>query len=195
MEASSRPSSAVNKLRDSTANVPAEFRRHALEGHIPPGKVEFWMTPNWKLLPFVSSTFTDTKVERDFLMDSLQFEPRKKAHTNGVQVIFVDMRWGVRDENSCDHKTWVECSDMLQWCKEESVGVAFLSLQSDKYGYTTLPRTVSQEILVNHLKIKECSEETRQLVFQWYILDKNSQPGEYVLRKLKDKDEPEFWAA
>jgi hypothetical protein len=26
-----------------------------------------------------------------------------------IQVIFVDMRWGIKDENTLDHKTWIEC--------------------------------------------------------------------------------------
>jgi hypothetical protein len=46
-----------------------------------------------------------------------------------IQVIFVDMRWGVRDENSCDHLTWIECAMGINWCKTESTGIFFLSLQ------------------------------------------------------------------
>jgi hypothetical protein len=65
------------------------------------------------------------------------------------------MRWGVRDENTSDHMTWIACSRYglkrsthlaiaaitrfyviycraLEWCKEESSGVFFFSLQADK---------------------------------------------------------------
>ena len=68
------------------------------------------------------------------------------------------MRWGVRDENTSDHKTWIECANGIAWCKEESAGVCFLSLQGDKYGYTPLPRTIIQERLDKHLQEKEIAE-------------------------------------
>ena len=105
------------------------------------------------------------------------------------------MRWGVRDENSCDHKTWVECADMLHWCKEESMGIAFLSLQGDKYGYTPLPKTLSQDNLDAFLGTTDCSEELKTLISTWYILDSNAQPKEYVLKNLVDKDDKDYWNA
>ena len=65
------------------------------------------------------------------------------------------MRFGVKDENTLDHLTWISCVRfrlettiyyililMLQtllfvyrginWCKRESSGIFFLSLQSEK---------------------------------------------------------------
>jgi hypothetical protein len=38
-----------------------------------------WKTPAFKLLVFSSSTFTDTQLERDFLMDELLFTLRSSA--------------------------------------------------------------------------------------------------------------------
>ena len=49
-----------------------------------------------------------------------------------MEIIFVDMRWGVRDENTLEHRTWIECARELDRCMEESSGVFFLSLQSYK---------------------------------------------------------------
>jgi hypothetical protein len=149
----------------------------------------------FKLLVFVSSTFTDTGLERDFLMDRLQFDLRAMANEHQIQVILVDMRWGVRDENSCDHRTWVECADMLHWCKEESNGIAFLSLQSGKLGYTPLPLSIRREMLMLHLAKTECPEQKKEQIFQWYVLDENAVPEQYVLKTLTDKDDKEYWAA
>ena len=189
-------SSSVNKLRTMMASTSEELRRHVLRGHFSCLKTpSAWKTPSFKLLVFVSSTFTDTQLERDYLMDTLQFELRSVANVHEIQVILVDMRWGVRDENSCDHKTWEGCADMLHWCKEESQGLAFLSLQADKYGYTPLPRTIVQEELDRHLSVTECCEEVKDLIFQWYVLDENAIPREYVLKSLEHKDDKAYWSA
>ena len=91
-----------------------------------------WRTPSWKLLVFVSSTFTDTNVERDILMKEILPNLRKIGQSSSVDVTLADMRWGVRDENTLDHRTWIECSRELERCRQESSGIFFLSLQSDK---------------------------------------------------------------
>ncbi|CAM9205023.1 unnamed protein product, partial [Ectocarpus fasciculatus] len=144
---------------------------------------------------FVSSTFTDTQLERNYLMDELIFELREVSKPLGIQVIFVDMRWGVRDENSCDHKTWVECSNALNWCKTESMGIFFLSLQGDKYGYTPLPKVIDQDIFERHLNATQCTTENRELLMKWYRLDGNATPPEYSLRNLVDHNDSEYWSA
>jgi hypothetical protein len=103
------------------------------------------------------------------------------------------MRWGVRDENSDDHKTWIECSNAIKWCKEQSMGLCFLSLQADKYGYTPLPKAICQEDLEAHLKITQCPESTRSAIFNWYRLDENAKPPEYMLSCLTDENKVEYW--
>ena len=65
--------------------------------------------PTWKLIVFLSSTFTDTKNERNCLIDKILPKLSIEATSNEIQVIFIDMRWGIRDENTLDHKTWFEC--------------------------------------------------------------------------------------
>ncbi|GMR34157.1 hypothetical protein PMAYCL1PPCAC_04352, partial [Pristionchus mayeri] len=53
---------------------------------------------------FTSSTFTDTTVERNALMEDVY--PRLKEYCremHGLDFQVVDMRWGVRDEATDDH--------------------------------------------------------------------------------------------
>ena len=76
--------------------------------------------PTFKLITFGSSPFTDTQHERDFLMDSLLFELRDVAEKHEIEVIIVDLRTGVRDESTLDQETWIVCSDMLNYCKNEN---------------------------------------------------------------------------
>ena len=126
-------------------------------------------------------------------MDELLFDLRKEAHQYGIQVIFADMRWGIRDENTKDHMTWVECANGIHYCKQQSLGVCFLSLQGDKYGYTPLPRSIRKSDLDEHLAVREIDQGIKNLIFKWYILDENAIPNEYVLRNMSDTKDSEFW--
>ena len=196
MDNSERPTSA-RKLRALVQDAPSEVRKIVLRG-LDTGAIRdasMWMVPTFKLLVFVSSTFTDTQKERNFLMDELQFALRAEAQQHGIQVILVDMRWGIKDENTLDHKIWPECAKGIHWCKLQSTGIAFMSLQGDKYGYTPIPKTVIQKDLDRHLADTNCSDETKKLLFGWYAIDLNAVPAEYVLRNLADKDDPAFWGA
>mgnify|MGYP003385325966 CR=1 FL=1 len=83
----------------------------------------------FKLVVFLSSTFTDTQLEREILMDEILFPLRQQGSQFGIQVIFMDMRWGVQDQNTLDHNTWNESAKGIEFCKEESMGIAFFSLQ------------------------------------------------------------------
>ena len=120
------------KLVTDRSEITSTIRKNVLSGAFTAFRSSAdWKTPSFKLIPFISSTFTDTQLERNFLLNLL-FEMRgiakkdgkeKQAHrylilhsyvvnlfVSGIPIIFVDMRWGVRDENTCDHMTWVECS-------------------------------------------------------------------------------------
>ena len=44
----------------------------------------------------------------------------------------------MRDDNTKVHNTWYHCENVIQWCFEESAGLAFLSLQAEKYGILIL---------------------------------------------------------
>ena len=68
-----------------------------------------WRNPKWKLMVFVSSTFTDTTEERTVILEKVLPKLKKIGIEHGIQIIFVDMRWGVKDENTVDHLTWVTC--------------------------------------------------------------------------------------
>ena len=44
------------------------------------------------VIVFISSTFTDSQTERNYLMDELLFELREHAKEHRIDVIFVDLR-------------------------------------------------------------------------------------------------------
>jgi hypothetical protein len=154
--------------------------------------INAWKCGQWQLLVFVSSTFTDTKVERNILLDRILPRLKGMALPHDIEVTFVDMRWGVLDEHTIDHKTWSECQREILRCRDESSGLFFLSLQSEKYGYRPLPRTIGRRIF--EATLSACSDSALvQLASQWYILDSNACPEEYVLKKLDRLDDGDYW--
>jgi 23S rRNA U2552 (ribose-2'-O)-methylase RlmE/FtsJ len=60
----------------------------------------------------------DTNLERDVLHRKILPDLQKKAQQHEVQVIIYDMRFGVKDENTKDHMTWVACKEAIQQCHE-----------------------------------------------------------------------------
>jgi len=62
------------------------------------------------------------------------------------------IRFGVRDESTLDHETWIDCAAELKRCHDESCGLFFRSLQADKYGYRPLPRTIQKTLHESRLQ-------------------------------------------
>jgi len=144
------PSARAEKLRSTISSAQNDLRVKVLEGGFFVGSrihSSQWESPSFRLETFLSSTFTDTKDERDYLMDVLQFELRKVGWAYGIPVRLMDMRSGIKDESTLEHLTWVECRKGIEECKLRSMGLFFLSLQGNKYGYTPLPKTVLQSDL------------------------------------------------
>jgi hypothetical protein len=154
--------------------------------------------PKKKLMVFVSSTFMDSNLERDILHRKILPDLEKKGQQHGVQVIFYDMRFGVKDENTKDHMTWISCKEAIQQCHEGSDGLYFLSLQADRYGYRPLPKYVDEKVLKEVVNFKDHSQESLELLKQWYILDENHCPPRYELTPLRvgsdGKLDPEYWS-
>jgi WD40 repeat protein/ABC-type dipeptide/oligopeptide/nickel transport system ATPase component len=154
--------------------------------------------PKKKLMVFVSSTFLDTNLERDILHRKILPDLEKRGQQHEVQVIFYDMRFGVKDENTKDHMTWVACKEAIQQCQEGSDGLFFLSLQADRYGYRPLPKYLDEKVLVESVNAKDHSQESLELLREWYILDENHFPPRYELRPLTVGDDGkigplEYW--
>ena len=89
--------------------------------------------PKNKLMFFVSSTFTDTHSERNEIMGVIVPKLRELARLHSIDVMAVDLRYGIPDEATLMHTTWNDCSRELERCRTESGGIFFISLQSEKY--------------------------------------------------------------
>ena len=69
----------------------------------------------------------DTSMERNSLMQHIY--PKLKDYCreqHGLEFQVVDMRWGVRDEATDDHKTTELCMQEIDNCQRVSVGPNFV---------------------------------------------------------------------
>ena len=151
-----------------------------------------WQRPSWKLMIFLSSTFTDTQRERNYLIKELYPSLVGRSRAHNIDVIFADLRWGLVDENTLDHLTWISCSRELERCRKESSGMFFLSLQCDKVGYCPLPKYLPKDAFES--RISQASQSDRHLANEWYQLDTNALPdGHYVLKNLSSLNDDAYF--
>ncbi|KAK3103292.1 hypothetical protein FSP39_018264 [Pinctada imbricata] len=139
--------------------------------------------PNVKVVRiFTSSTFTDTKYERNFWMEEAYPKIKNFCLSHGYEFQVVDMRWGVRDQATDDHKGTELCLRELEQCQKISTGPNFVSLLSHKYGYTSLPRDIAADEFEQLLTAM--SPEQKNRILKWYIRDDNAVPPSYILQSI-----------
>ena len=80
---------------------------------------------------FISSTFRDFGEERDLLMKRVFPELRRRARDRFVEVIGVDLRWGVTEEDSQKGETLPICLREIERSRPY-----FIGLLGERYGWT-----------------------------------------------------------
>jgi hypothetical protein len=126
-----------NNARELHSDDRSKMRYEVLRGGFGDWEddLDVWRTPRFMLAVFISSTFKDTVEERNILVDEVAPELRTIGQDKGVEVMFVDFRWGIRSHSFLEHGTWQDCREGLDFCKSNSSGLFFLSLQSSRYGF------------------------------------------------------------
>jgi len=145
---------------------------------------------------FVSSTFTDTFFERNWLLEDCMPFLKEAARNRGLEIVFSEMRFGIREEAAKSGRTSEICMRELKRCLEESSGLAYLLIAGDKYGFRPPPRTIPKfefEEICSH----SLNDETKLLVRSFYNLDTNAltddgnSAPEYVI--VNQDDKADFW--
>ena len=80
---------------------------------------------------FISSTFRDFGAERDLLMKRVLPERRRRARERFVDVAFIDLQWGITEEQSRSGQTLPICLREI-----EAARPYFVGLLGDRYGWT-----------------------------------------------------------
>jgi len=85
---------------------------------------------NRRIRVFVSSTFRDMMEERNILMTHTWPELRRFCRERQVELVEVDLRWGIAEEQSTRKETLKLCLDEIRTCRPY-----FVCLLGERYGW------------------------------------------------------------
>ncbi len=89
------------------------------------------VSANRRIRVFISSTFRDMIEERDKLMAQTWPQLRKLCQERHVELVEVDLRWGIAEEQSTRKETLKLCLDEIRACRP-----FFIGLLGERYGWT-----------------------------------------------------------
>jgi len=146
---------------------------------------------------FVSSTFEDFELERNYLAEHVW--PRLRDHCartgDGARFQAIDLRWGVAEEVAADQRTMGICLEEIDRCRQVTPRPNFLVLLGDRAGWCPLPERIPADeyLELRGLLAGDAPEdlaarpEVRDLLDQWYERDANAVPAEYRLLPRSDE--------
>ncbi|MCG7852084.1 MAG: DUF4062 domain-containing protein [Methanosarcinaceae archaeon] len=103
------------------------------------------MAKKWRTIRlFISSTFRDMHAERDHLVRFVFPELKEKCRKRRVNLIDVDLRWGVTEADAQDGKALDICLDEIDSCRPY-----FLGLLGHRYGW--VPRGQEHSITAQEI--------------------------------------------
>jgi WD40 repeat protein len=120
---------------------------------------------------FVSSTFVDTQHERDVLLKCVMPAIQRYARAVGFGVVMSEMRFGIRQSLSDDHKTTEVCMAELQRCIETSAGLSYILLSCNRYGFRPPPRRIPAVDMDGMMACMSAAD--RLIALEYYTLDEN----------------------
>ena len=99
---------------------------------------------------FLSSTFRDFMAERDRLVKQVFPELRRKARERGVEVVEVDLRWGITEEESRQGKVLPICLAEIRRCRPY-----FIGMLGDRYGWVPPNDDDNRAVLAEEAWVEE----------------------------------------
>lgn len=134
---------------------------------------------------FVSSTFSDMKAERRLLMNDVFPELERYCSERGAKFQSIDLRWGVTEESQKNQKTLDICINEIHRCQRLSPRPNFIILLGDRYGWQPVPAKIPVAEMEQIFDC--CSDNDKSFLKEWYRLDENAVPPEYVLLGWGDR--------
>lgn len=89
------------------------------------------LNPQRVIRVFISSTFKDMHAERDYLVRHIFPELRERCMHRGIQLVDVDLRWGVTEQDAEMGKALEVCLDEIEQCRPFFIGIL-----GERYGWT-----------------------------------------------------------
>ena len=96
---------------------------------------------NRRVRVFVSSTFRDMMEERDDLMTHAWPALRRFCRERQVELVEVDLRWGISEEQSTRKETLKLCLDEIRACRP-----FFIGLLGERYGWVPGPEAITADL-------------------------------------------------
>src|SRR5580658_4330015 len=90
---------------------------------------------------FISSTFKDMQAERDCLVNRVFPQLRKRFRATGIELVDVDLRWGITEEQAEKRETLAICLTEIDRCRP-----FFIGLLGDRYGSVLPPSKIGEEL-------------------------------------------------
>lgn len=100
--------------------------------------------PSRQIRVFISSTFRDMQKERDILVKNIFPQLRKICEERNVTFTEIDLRWGITQEESDNHKTLQLCLEEIERCRP-----FFIGLLGERYGWIPNENEIPQELKLN----------------------------------------------
>ena len=95
---------------------------------------------------FISSTFRDFMGERDELVKKVFPELRRRCKSRFVELLEVDLRWGITEAQSKQGDTLRICLKEIDQCRP-SAPVFFIGLLGERYGWISQPDFYQPNVL------------------------------------------------
>ena len=103
-------------------------------------------TPSRLVRVFISSTFRDFMGERDELVKRVFPELRRRCKDRFVEIVEVDLRWGITEDQSREGATLKICLQEIDRCRP-SAPVFFIGLLGERYGWVPPNDYYSADVL------------------------------------------------
>lgn len=111
------------------ANQPSTSGKSAAQ--VPLSAPDASVSASRRIRVFISSTFRDMIEERDELMSQTWPQLRKLCQERHVELVEVDLRWGIAESQSTRKETLKLCLDEIRACRP-----FFIGLLGERYGWT-----------------------------------------------------------
>ncbi len=87
---------------------------------------------------FISSTFLDLQEERDVMVNIVFPRLRRRFRNTGLEIVDVDLRWGVTEEQASRGETIGLCLAEIERCRPFFIGIV-----GERYGWVPDPAALS----------------------------------------------------
>lgn len=135
---------------------------------------------------FVSSTFEDFRAERTALQSYVFPTLRAHCESAGFQFQAVDLRWGVSEAASREHRTVDICLEEIRVCQKMSPRPNFMVLLGQRCGWHPVLSRIPQDEYQRLMQAALAPE--KKLIDDWYRLDNNAVPPQRVLRSPSENE-------